>query len=211
MNRKRLLYFTLFFLLSSSSFGQSFSLDTINVSQDAPRNIHLTRQKTTITESEPVLATNQEQSIFDKSKVRYGINLGLSLSRSYSAFNFGPQAAYQFNDYFMGGAGLKYYYIKSKTTRATNKNNLFGINLFGYTYPLRFITFFAQPELNYLWSTHTTETTGEVSKTNGFTLSLLIGGGLRLGRSHITLNYDLIQNINSPYPRGLFFGMSTFF
>lgn len=207
----------LLFLLPSLWAGaQVITYDTIKVAPDDERNIHLNRTGKMKTIDTPprkggVPVSAGETTTFDKSKLRFGANLGLSVSRNYTNLGLGPQIGYQFNDYFMAGAGIKYYYTKVRTSEYVIKNNLLGANLFGYVYPIRFITFFAQPEINLIRSELTSRSTKETEMKRGFVPSFVIGGGFRLGRSHITLNYDLAQHPNSPHPDELYLGISAFF
>jgi hypothetical protein len=203
--RSWLIYLLL--LLPIIANAQGFSYDTIRVGADDSRNIHSSgREYYRITDH-----NESKAELFDKSKLRFGANLGLSLSRNYTHLGLGPQIGYQFNQYFMAGTGIKYYYSRANLSNYENKDNLLGINLFGYTYPVHFITIFTQPELNYIWSKLTYKSTGEVIKSNGFVLSLIVGAGFRLGYTHITLNYDLAQRPNSPHPDGFYLGVSAFF
>jgi hypothetical protein len=212
---KKLIFF--FFLLSALSVGaQTITYDTIRVSPDDERNIHLNRSRDVRTTNAPlrrrsVYAAGSHSVVFDKSKLRFGANLGLSVSRNYTNLGFGPQIGYQFNEYFMAGAGVKYYYTKARTYDYEINSNLLGANLFGYLYPVKFITLFAQPEINYIWSDLTSRTTYEKITDKGFVPSVVVGAGFRLGRSHITLNYDLVQHTNSPHPDGFYLGISAFF
>lgn len=221
--KKIFLFLLLIFPMMASA--QVITYDTIRVSPDDERNIHRTQQQTTQTEqssrvlsNRPVLLDRGAESgfKFDKRKMRFGANLGLSLSRNYTVLVLGPQVGYQFSNYFMAGAGVKYYYNKVRAYQLNEeylyKNHLLGTNVFGYAYPASFIAVFAQPEINYLWSTYRKEgSVDDPRKTNGWVPSMLVGAGLRLGRSHITLNYDLAQQTNSPYPKGVFLGVSAFF
>ncbi|MDO5523820.1 MAG: hypothetical protein Q4G48_07235 [Bacteroidia bacterium] len=214
------IFLLLLFLFPVIASAQVITYDTIRVSPGDERNIYRSQPRQT-TQSrqrqQPVLParTSTPGFTFDKSKLRYGANIGLSLSRNYTAFNFGPQVGYQFNNYFMAGVGVKYYYNKVRAFQYNEqylyKNNLLGANVFGYFYPVRYLVVFAQPEINYLWANLKNETTGEATKSSGPVPSLLVGGGLRVGRSHITINYDLVQHVNSPHPSGFFFGVSAFF
>lgn len=204
---KRWLLFLLL-ILPTISFAQGFTLDTIRVDSEDSRNIH---QNTQINHSE--LSLNKDNSshfILDRTKLRFGANIGLSLSKNYTYLGIGPQIGYQFNKYFMAGTGIKYYHLKRNLSDYEKKNNLFGFNLFGYVYPVRFITLFAQPELNYIWS-NITYNTGEKIINNSFSPSLVMGAGLRLGYTHVTINYDLVQHTNSPHPKGFYLGISAFF
>ena len=211
----RLLF--LFFLLSAlSAEAQTITYDTIRVSPDDERNIHLNRSRNTRATDKPlrrgsIYTAGGQPTTFDKSKLRFGANLGLSVSRNYTNLGFGPQIGYQFNEYFMVGTGIKYYYTRARTYEYEIKNNLLGMNVFGYFYPVNFMALFAQPELNYIWSKLTSRTTGNSVADRGLVPSLVVGAGFRLGRSHITLNYDLMQHANSPHPDGLYLGVSAFF
>ena len=204
---KRWLLFLLL-ILPTISFAQGFTLVTIRVDSEDSRNIH---QNTQTNHSE--LSLNKDNSshfILDRTKLRFGANIGLSLSKNYTYLGIGPQIGYQFNKYFMAGTGIKYYHLKRNLSDYEKKNNLFGFNLFGYVYPVRFITLFAQPELNYIWS-NITYNTGEKIINNSFAPSLVMGAGLRLGYTHVTINYDLVQHTNSPHPKGFYLGISAFF
>ncbi|SCD19187.1 putative secreted protein [Proteiniphilum saccharofermentans] len=211
--------FFLFFLFSALSAGaQIITYDTIRVSSNDERNIHRNNRSNANIKatSEPlrrenVHATRNQPATFDKSKLRFGANLGLSISSNYTNLGFGPQIGYQFNDYFMAGTGVKYYYTRARTNEYEIRNNLLGANLFGYFYPVNFITLFAQPELNYIWAKFTSKTTKDSIMDRGLVPSLVVGAGFRLGRSHVTLNYDLVQHTNSPHPEGIYLGVSAFF
>jgi len=210
--------FFLFLWLSPPFVGaQTITYDTIPVAPDDARNIHRAIQSRSLTEKEIFSGIGNKETekglpfLFDRSKLRFGANLGLSVSRNYTRLGIGPQVGYQFNRYFMAGAGIKYYYSKARTSGYTVKDHLLGANLFGYFYPLHFITFFVQPETNYIWSALTSEATDETISHRGLVPSLIAGAGFRLGRSHITLNYDLLQHDYSPHPDGVYLGVSAFF
>lgn len=194
--------------------AQVIRYDTVQVDPRDERNIHRAEQQQTTTiqprSTKPVRIQPQSTG-FDKSKLRFGANLGLSISRNYTVLGVGPQVGYQFSNMFMAGAGAKYYYTKVRTYDYQIKNNMLGANVFGYFYPVRFIAVFAQPEVNYIWAKLKNRHTEEITPENGLVPSLVVGGGLRLGRSHITLNYDLVQHTRSPYPKGAYLGFSTFF
>lgn len=210
---------SLFFVLPLLASAQVIRYDTVRVSPDDERNIYRSQQQTAQTQQPTQLGARRvildreatSGFVFDKSKLRFGANLGLSLSRNYTVFGLGPQVGYQFSDMFMAGAGVKYYYTKVKTYDYEIKNNMLGTNVFGYFYPVRFLTVFAQPEMNYIWSNLKNKNTGEITKESGFVPSFVVGGGVRLGRSHITLNYDLAKHPRSPYPSGFYLGFSAFF
>lgn len=201
-------YLFLLFILPVKSFAQGFTRDTIRVASDDNRNIH---QSTHLNQTE--LSLNKDNSshfILDRTKLRLGADIGLSVSKNYTYLGVGPQLGYQFNKYFMSGAGLKYYYLKRKLSDYEKKNNLLGFNIFGYIYPVNFITFFIQPEINYIWS-NINYTTGDKLVSRGFAPSFVVGGGLKLGYTHLTINYDLVEHSNSPHPKGFYVGISAFF
>lgn len=210
-----------FLIITFVASAQVITYDTIRVSPNDSRNINRNAQrsdnvKQTTNAKRPIQPKSNTNAIgLDKSKMRYGANIGLSLSRNYSSINIGPQIGYQASPYFMFGLGVQYNYNKVRGYRYNNstlyKNNLIGANAFGYFYPMRFITIFAQPEINYFWSNVIDENTGDISRSNGPAPSMLVGAGLRLGRSHITVNYDLVQHTNSPYSDNVFLGISVFF
>lgn len=198
----------LILLIPTLCFAQGFTLDTIKVDSEDRRNIHQSKQS-----NQTELSLNKDNSshfVLDRTKLRLGANIGLSLSKNYTYLGVGPQVGYQFNNYFMTGAGIKYYHLKRNLSNYERRNNLLGFNLFGYFYPVRFITVFVQPELNYIWS-HITYNTGEKVTNNGLAPSLIMGAGLKLGPTHLTVNYDLIQHNNSPHPDGFYLGISAFF
>ncbi|HLW09901.1 MAG TPA: hypothetical protein VKX35_05830 [Fermentimonas sp.] len=203
------------FSLPAIIFAQDFRLDTIKVSPEDRRNIHQAQktEQTDIYYDNTVSASSNNNSNafkLDKSKLRFGANVGLSLSKNYTYLGIGPQIGYQFNKYFMAGSGVKYYYLKRELSDYERKNNLLGLNVFGYIYPVRFITLFTQPEINYIWS-NLRYNTGETLSSKGFAPSLLVGAGLRLGFTHVTINYDLVQHSNSPHPDGFYLAVSAFF
>jgi len=207
--------FLLLLLFPLAATAQVITYDTISVSPNDERNIYR-QQQNKRTESVPYspqrrTITDENPFTFDKSKLRFGVDLGLSLSRNYTRLGIGPQVGYQFNNYFMAGAGIKYYYTKAELPTYIIRNNLLGANLFGYIYPTRFITAFVQPELNYIRSVLIRKADDYEEVSRGVVPSLVVGAGLRLGRSHITLNYDLAQHANSPHPDGFYLGISAFF
>ncbi len=206
-------------LLSSIVNAQDYSykLDTIKVDKTDTRNVYSYSENdrqsinnTTVDETD-----TQVQRVFNPNNLRFGANLGLSISHNYTFLNIGPQIGYEFNKYFLLGVGVRYYYSKTRAYTAEKEylynNNMLATNLFGYFHPVQYIALFVQPEINYLWSKEEDITNGGIYKDAGWIPSLVVGGGLRLGRTYITLNYDLAQQDRSPYPHGIFWNFSTFF
>ncbi|MDD4728146.1 MAG: hypothetical protein PHN55_05280 [Dysgonamonadaceae bacterium] len=213
---------TLLLLVSLVSFSQEpFRYDTIRVSDNDSRNIHQLKnrqQANTATQNRNRARVQANRpsvnSSFDPRKLRYGINFGLNFSNNYSLFRLAPQVGYQFNKYVMTGVGVSYYHSKRKyyydRDQVTHYNNSLGANAFAYLYPVNFIAFSLQPELNYIWRS-SKDNIGEFNKTDVLVPSVVIGAGLRFGRAHAMLYYDLVQDTNSPYSSGLFYGISVYF
>lgn len=216
---RKLAFVITFLIIALSVTAQTITYDTIRVSPNDSRNINRNQQRSEkpkqVSKTKKPISTNTQYQGLDRSKIRYGANLGLSLSRNYSSINIGPQVGYQVSEHFMLGLGVQYNYNKVRSygynSSSLYKNNLLGANAFGYFYPVRFITIFAQPEISYFWSNIRNDDTGHVSHSSGPVPSVLVGAGLRLSRSHITLNYDLVQHRNSPYSDTVFLGISVFF
>lgn len=211
---------SLFILLSTLSYSQeSFRYDTIRVSKDDARNIHHYQQsRSGVAKQNQQRRRMQSQAPiatgFDARKLRFGLNLGLSLSNHYNLLRFAPQVGYQFNQYVMTGIGVSYYHSKRKynygSDRTTHTNNSVGANAFAYLYPTSFIALSAQPELNYIWKS-SKDMEGSYNKTDVLVPSVIIGAGLRLGNTHAMIYYDVVQDANSPYTSGVFYGVSLYF
>ena len=209
-------------LLSAIALGQEIKYDTIRVAPGDMRNIHQQRgrqqtQKARASAPSQQRARQQqrEHSGFNRSKLRYGANVGMHFSRNYSQVNFGPQVGYQFSPYFMIGGGVRYNYQKTRGYSADYstlyKRNLLGANAFAYLYPMRFLVLYAQPEISQMWMVRRNESTDEETRSAGTVPAFLVGGGLRMGNIHITVNYDVAQHHNSPYSKDVFMGVSVFF
>lgn len=216
MKKINVAFLLLFFSVLATA--QVITYDTIRVSPDDERNIHrnqYSNDRNPVNRSSEsyrnVLGTGYD---LDVKKLRYGLDFGLYFSKNYSSFSFGPQMGYMVNDQLLVGAGTKYYYYKTRVYQyeeeVVYKNNMLGINAFGYFYPSTYTAVFVQPEINHMWSYRKDEVSGDERRNSGFVPSFLVGGGLRFGLTHITLNYDLARHRNSPYSRGLFFRFSIF-
>lgn len=212
------LLIALLLILSTVAFSQQpFRYDTIRVSKDDTRNIHQGQLRTQAQNQQRRRISTPSSSTktgFDAKNMRYGLNLGLSFSSYYSLFRLAPQVGYQFNKYVMAGVGVSYYYSKYKSyinnTRVTDNTNSLGGNVFGYLYPTSFLAISIQPEANYIW-TSSKDAQGTYNKRDVLVPSAVIGAGLRLGQAHAMLYYDLIQDVNSPYTSGVFYGVSVYF
>ncbi len=206
-------------ILSTMAFTQQpFRYDTIRVSKDDTRNIHQQQHQQRAQNQYQQRIGTSSQSVskptFDARNLRYGLNLGLNFSNNYSLFRLAPQLGYQFNQYFMAGAGVSYYYSKYKgyikSDRITHYNNSLGGNLFAYLYPTSFLALSVQPEANYIWASYK-DAAGVSYKRDVLVPSVVVGAGFRMGRAHAMLYYDLVQDVDSPYTSGLFYGVSVYF
>lgn len=221
--KKLLLPFLL--ILTTVAFSQQpFRYDTIRVSQDDTRNIHQNQQHRNTLQQRNQQRNQQRldssQSVantgFDARNLRYGLNFSLNISDSYSLIRFAPQVGYQFSKHLMAGAGVSYYYSKRKYyyanshSRDTRHSNSLGANLFGYLYPTSFLAISVRPEINYIWNSYKDDSSSTY-KHDVLVPSVVVGAGIRLGQAHAMLYYDLVQDKDSPYTSGLFYGVSVYF
>ena len=211
----------IFLLISLFTYSQEpFRYDTIFVAPGDARNIHRNKRTESAPQQLHENAPNQSHRLlstsgFDAKNLRYGINFGLNFSNNYSLFRLAPQVGYQFNRYLMAGAGVSYYYSKNRIYHQKERVNLYsnslGANLFGYLYPARMLVISAQPEVNYVWSSYKGDQSGEYDSGSNLVPSFVVGAGIRLGPAHAMLYYDLVQDVNSPYSSGIFYGVSVYF
>ena len=147
---------------------------------------------------------------FDRSRLRLGVHLGVSLGGNATAFALGPQVGYLFSDLLLVGTGVKYHHIRVNQENYRARNNLLGLNVFSYFYPTDLFTIFVRPEINRIWRNATINGVSEVVR--GTVPVFLIGAGVHFGRfTHITLNYDLVNHRHSPYSERVFLSISGFF
>jgi hypothetical protein len=142
---------------------------------------------------------------FDKSKLFIGGNLGLAFG-TYTIVNVSPLVGYHFSPMFAAGAGINYSYYGYDNGLYTSKQTYAGMSLFGRVYPIQQFFIQVQPELNYMWASQTPDVGQEFTpfKINQFVPSLLLGGGAAIptggnGAIIISVMYDVLQNIWSPY------------
>ena len=147
---------------------------------------------------------------FDRTRLRLGAHLGLSMGGNATAFALGPQVGYLFSDLVLVGTGVKYHHIRVNRDNHQIRNNLLGLNVFSYFYPTDLFTIFVRPEINHIWRNVTID--GTRFSERGAVPVLLIGAGVHFGRfTHITLNYDLVNHRHSPYSDRVFLSISGFF
>ncbi len=157
-------------------------------------------------ERQPQPQKAPEQKGFDKSRLFFGGNFGLSFG-DYTIINVSPQVGYRFNRYVAAGMGIngQYYSVKYNGYAGIDKDQygIAGLNVFGRVYPIEQLFAQLQPEMNYTWG-KVKYTDGSSSTIDGKTrTSLLIGAGGIIptgSRAGITImiQYDLLGEANIP-------------
>lgn len=149
---------------------------------------------------------------FDRSKLEIGGGVGLQFG-DYTVVNVSPQVGYRLTPYFTLGAGVSYtyhkddYYVDSRSY--DYKSSYFGMNVFGRFYPIQYLVLSVQPEASRMWRSYDGPN-GKV-KSNEFVPSVLLGGGVRLGPVTVMIQYDVIQDDNSPYSDKIFYSIGYTF
>ncbi len=158
----------------------------------------------------------QKEKGFDPSRLFFGGNFGLSFG-DYTFINVSPQAGYRFNQWLAAGTGVNFIFSSYKY-RYTNGQEYYreeygyaGLNIFGRVYPIQFIFLQAQPEYNYSWGKRKySNPPAPDDKLGGkFVPSLLLGAGAAIptgarGALIVSAQYDVIQNVRSPYGDNVF-------
>ncbi len=152
------------------------------------------------------IAQDSETKGFDKSKLFVGGNLGLAFG-TYTIVNVSPLVGYRFSELFAAGVGINYNYYGYNDGYWNYKQSYAGMSLFGRVFPVKQFFIQVQPEENYMWYSqygigpNQEQPTLKISQ---FVPSLLVGGGAAIptgGNGAITISvmYDVLQNIYSPY------------
>jgi hypothetical protein len=178
---------------------------------DRDGNVHNQSSTEKSAKSEPVKRNSRqvEKKGFDKSKLVFGGDLGLQFG-DYTVINISPQVGYNFSKYYTLGAGIGYTYLKDKYYdyngyKRSYKSSYLGANIFGRLYPIDFIVLSVQPEINYMWRSY------DGYKENKAVPSVIVGGGLRLGNMMAMIQYDVVQDKNSPYSDNIFYSIGYTF
>lgn len=149
---------------------------------------------------------------FDRSKLEIGGGIGLQFG-DYTVINVSPQVGYRLSPYFTAGAGVAYTYYKNDISydnkKYDYKASYFGMNVFGRFYPIQYVVLSVQPEASRMWKSMDGPQ-GKVKK-NEFVPSVLLGGGVRLGPVTAMIQYDVIQDDNSPYSDKIFYSVGYTF
>jgi hypothetical protein len=150
---------------------------------------------------------------FDKSKLFFGGNLGLSFG-TYTIVNVSPLVGYHFTPAFAAGAGVNYSYFGYSDGYWNYSQSYVGMSVFARVYPIQQVFLQVQPEENYMWYSQTATSANQgqpALKINQFVPSLLLGGGAAIptgpnGAITISLMYDVLQNIYSPFYHQVVYG-----
>ena len=154
----------------------------------------------------------RSKSGFDASKLTFGGGIGLQFG-DYTLVNIAPQVGYDFSKMFNAGVGLTYTYWKDsyydRSIRYKESSSYFGFNVYGRFYPIDYIVLMAQPEINRMW--RTVKYGNEKSSESKFVPAVLVGAGLRLGPVTAMIQYDVVQDDNTPYGDNIFYSVGYTF
>lgn len=203
--KKLILIFSFIFTVSLSGYAQIFI--------DKDGNVHDQRKKTTATtqtrtNTQQRYAKPKSNNGFDISKLSIGGGIGVQFG-DYTVINVSPQVGYDFSKYFMAGAGFGYTYFQEDYYDYDYKASYLSFNLFGRFYPVEFLVIGIQPEISRMWQT--IDYGRDSFKDNKFVPSLLVGGGVRLGGMTAMIQYDVVQDKNSPYGDSFFYSVGYTF
>lgn len=155
---------------------------------------------------------------FDKDKLFIGGNFGLSFG-DYTLINVSPQVGYRFNRWLAAGAGPNFIYSSTLYRYDPSIDNyrtnygVAGLNIFGRVYPIEYIFLQLQPEANYTWGKiKFYDGTPNIKLPGQIVPSLLggVGGVIPIaenGALIVMIQYDLLQNVRSPYGTRAFYGL----
>lgn len=166
----------------------------------------------------------EERKGFDKSRLFYGGNFGMSFG-DFTFINISPQVGYRLSRYFAAGVGVNGQYTNIKTringqTIDRQEYGVAGMNVFGRVYPIPQIFAQVQPELNYVWGNYKYYLNPPSESTLNAKIlpSMLIGAGgaLPMGRAGallLMLQYDVLNkngtfsDPGTPYGSRLFYSI----
>ena len=150
--------------------------------------------------------TEKQPFKFDKSKLEYGGNLGLSIGSNATSIIIAPQLGYRFDPRFSAGAGVNYSYY----SYSSNKLNYTGFNIYGRVRPFNPFVLQVQQEIYRMWGSIEGESVSEIVPAflggAGITIPFGSSGGMTM-----MIFYDLAQNKYSPYGNRLFYSVGYTF
>lgn len=174
------------------------------------------------------------KSGFDPSKMTYGGGIGLAFgSNDYISFSVAPQVGYNFTNNFNAGVRLSYSYSKEDYDYAKYSAHYAGFGLYGNYYPISFIVLTIRPEIIGMWETvkysenyysyynnnnnsnndsyYNDRKSSNTHKNNEVFPAVVIGAGFYARPFTFTINYDVVQNKNTPYGDNVFFSAGFLF
>ena len=154
----------------------------------------------------------EKKSGFKKENLFAGGNVALGLGSGNFSVGVGPYFGYSLNKYIDVAVGLNYSYISQRDYYTTLKlrQSVIGPSAFVRLYPVKFLFAHAQYEYNFIKykRIYGNGIPDNISKIN--VPSFLIGPGFASGRDannktfyYISVLFDVIKNINSPYTDNL--------
>lgn len=200
--KKIIFAFSLLFAISIDSYSQIYV--------DNQGNVYDQRKNATSNSRQTVRNTSsQSRSSFDMSKLSIGGNFSLQFG-DYTVIGISPQVGYDFSKYFTAGAGLGYTYYKDKFYGGKWNSSYLSFDVFGRFYPIEYIVLGVQPEISRMWQ-NLEYNDGTKYNESKFVPSFLVGGGVRLGGMVAMIQYDVVQDKNSPYGDNLFYSIGYTF
>lgn len=146
---------------------------------------------------------------FDASRLSVGGNFSLQFG-DYTVVGVSPQVGYDFSKYFTAGAGFGYTYLKDKHYDYKWSNSYLSFDVFGRIYPVEYLVIGIQPEISRMWQNIKYNDGAKFSESK-FVPSFLVGGGVRLGGMIAMIQYDVVQDKNSPYGDNIFYSVGYTF
>jgi len=159
-----------------------------------------------------ILSTGITYAQFDVNRLTFGGGVGLQFG-DYTLVNLSPQVGYNITSYLNAGAGFNYTHYSQKYNNKTMKlsSDYLGFNVYTAFYPIPYLVFKVQPEINRMWQTNETRASGNKVKTEEFMFVCLVGGGVRFGPVTAMIQYDVAQNEYSPYGDKVFYSVGYTF
>lgn len=165
-------------------------------------------------------ANQSAKTGFDPDKLTYGGGIGLAFgSNDYISFSVAPQVGYNFSNNFNAGVRLSYSYSKEDYNYAKYSAHYAGLGVYGNYYPINFIVLTIRPEIIGMWETvkysgnyyGNDRKSSDTQKNNEVFPAVVIGAGIYARPFTFTVNYDVVQNKNTPYGDNVFFSAGFLF
>lgn len=172
-------------------------------------NVYDQRVSNSVKKTDSKYGNYQSGNKFDMSKLSIGGSLSLQFG-DYTVIGISPQVGYDLSKYFTAGAGFGYTYFKNTGYDYKWSSSYLSFDVFGRFYPIDNIVLSIQPEISRMWQT-LEYNRGNSYKESKFVPSFLVGGGIRYAGMIAMLQYDVVQDKNSPYGNNLFYSVGYSF